>query len=68
MSKMKEAIMEITEYIMENMEEYFTPENTPSESNMFETIQNFVMDMDEETFYVTLMLATPSRKENQDEI
>ena len=62
MGKMKEAIMEVTEYILENQMEYFTVieiENEPT----FESAQEVVMAMDEETFFVTLMLATPTRKE-----
>ena len=61
MGKMKEATMEVTEYIMDNMEDFYSIDTMPAKDNLFETVQEMVMDMDEETFFVTLMLATPQR-------
>ena len=61
MGKVKEATMEITEYIMENMEDFYSVDNMPKSDNLFEVVQDMVMEMDEETFFVTLMLATPTK-------
>ena len=58
---MKEAIMEIVEYVSENQEDYF--DATQIKAGLTdEEIQEFVMDMDEETFFVTLMLASPKKE------
>ncbi|RLC45580.1 MAG: hypothetical protein DRH57_07715 [Candidatus Cloacimonadota bacterium] len=67
MGKMKEAVMEVTEYVLENMEDFYSTDAIPEKNdNLFDTVQDMVMEMvmemDEETFFVTLMLATPSRK------
>ncbi len=64
MGKMKEATMEVTEYVMENLEDFYSPEDIPLDDEMFDVVQEMVMEMDEETFFVTLMLATPTRKED----
>lgn len=58
---MKEATMEIAEYVSENQEDYFDAEQIKA-GLTDEEIQEFVMDMDEETFFVTLMLATPPKE------
>lgn len=61
MGKMKEAVMEVTEYVLENMVDFYSIDTMPAKDNLFEAVQAMVMDMDEETFFVTLMLATPQR-------
>lgn len=60
MGKMKEATMDIVEYVIENKSDFFTDEHIQNGLS-YEDIQAFVMDMDEETFFVTLMLATPTK-------
>jgi len=64
MGKIKEATIDITEYIMENLSDFYSEDNIPQTDNLFEVVQDMVMDMDEETFYVTLMLATPQKESN----
>ena len=64
MGKMKEAVMEITDYVMNNMEDFYAPEDIPLDDEMIDSVQNMVCEMDEETFFTTLMLVTPTRKQD----
>jgi hypothetical protein len=62
MGKIKEAIREITEYVIEHIQDFYSEDNIPQAENMFEEVQGMVMEMDEETFFVALMLSKRSQR------